>query len=283
MKTSLIEKLENIFFEEKGQKRVLNRKLLRRLAWVFGGVSVVAVLLGEPKNTIQRKTAFLLETLPSREQTVAIPAFQESAAAVTIVMKKPLRQPARLPGPSLIHRPGANEILPGTIVRGRLQTSATDGPVKVVLEEDLLVDGSIKLPQGTVLIGKGQSLDSRVGIKFSKAIVSGSEVLSVKAVALDAEDQLVGLQASSVGGESVRLGASIGLNFVGGLAEGLKDRTGINGAIVEQSTPRNAFLNGASKATLEQARTLMEAQKNRKYSLMVEAGTPIFIFFNGED
>ncbi|OYZ23588.1 MAG: hypothetical protein B7Y39_04590 [Bdellovibrio sp. 28-41-41] len=275
----LKEKFESIVFEQEGKKKTISKKLMRRASISFGLLGILAILIEEPKRTIKKATEFTSSQNVGSRNLNSIPDHKTSET------KRPTKlhqaQPVKLPGPTTISRPGANEILPGTIVKAVLQTSATDGPVKAVLIEDVVVSGEVKISSGSMLIGVGQSLESRVGIQFLKAIVNEREVLEISAVALDSEDQLVGLQASRLGSESVRLGASVGLNFVGGLAEGMKERTGVNGASVEQNTTSNALLNGAAHASLEQARSLMESTKNQKVSLMVDSGTPIFLFFNG--
>jgi len=127
----------------------------------------------------------------------------------------------------------------------------------------------------------GQSQQSRVTIKFYKAIIDESQILEIDAIALDQEDQLVGLQSSKFDSEAVKLGSSIGLNFVGGVAQGMKERSGENGAAVEKNTASNALLNGAAQASLEHSKYLLESTKNEKPSLTVDSGTPILIFFNG--
>lgn len=277
----LKDKIQNILFQNDGKKRTINKNTLRVISIGFSLLGLLAVILGEPPIILKKKSEFQVTNVSSGVgvQTVSIPEHKVDV----IRQPKSVTQSgsSKLPGPSLISRPGANEILPGTVAKARLQTAATDGPIKAILTEDVVVNGDVKIPSGSVLIGLGQSLDSRVAIQFSKAIIQENEVLKIGAVALDFEDQLVGLQASKLGGEAIHLGASIGLNFVGGMAEGLKDRTGINGATVDQSTMKNALLNGASRASLEEAKSMMEATKNKKMSLMVESGAPILVFFNG--
>jgi hypothetical protein len=187
----------------------------------------------------------------------------------------------KFPGPLVVARPGAGEIMPGTISKGILQTPATDGPVKAVLAEDIIANGDVKIPTGSILLGLGQSQQFRVTIKFFKAILNNNQVLEIDAIALDQEDQLVGLQSSKFDSDAVKLGSSIGLNFVGGVAQGLKERSGENGASVEKNTTSNALLNGAAQASLEHSKYLLESAKNEKVSLSVDSGIPLLIFFNG--
>lgn len=277
--SSLKEWVKNLLFQQEGKKQVLNKGLIKKTTVLFAVLGVAALFFGEQPPLVQKKSNFTAQS-NSKVNSIEIPNHDPQ-----IVSKIPKRYTSipsqKFLGPSLIARPGAHEILPGTIVAAKLQTAATDGPVKAIITEGVIVDGEERLPVGSVLIGLGQSQDSRVSVQFGKAIVAGQGAVEINAVALDQEDQLVGIQASQMNQEMIHLGASIGLNFVGGVAEGLKEKSGQAGATIEAPTTRNALLNGASKAALDEAHSMMEETKNKKYSLKVESGTPILIFFNG--
>lgn len=277
--SSIKELIKNLIFQQEGKKQVLNKGLIKKITALFAVLGVAALFFGEQPPLAQRKSDFTVQS-NSKTNSIEIPNHNPQ-----IISKVPERKAANIPqkflGPSLIARPGAHEILPGTIVAAKLQTAATDGPVKALITESVIVDGEERLPAGSVLIGLGQSQDTRVTVQFGKAIVTGQGAVEISAVALDQEDQLVGIQASQMNQEMIHLGASIGLNFVGGVAEGLKEKSGQAGATIEAPTTRNALLNGASKAALDEAHSMMEETKNKKYSLKVESGTPILIFFNG--
>ena len=273
------EKLSDVLFENDGKKRVINRNLVKRLTYSFGLLGILAILIGEPQRKIRRKSIFSDPLVSNQSSTNIIP--QHKTAVPKSSGKVGPGKVSLLPGPSMIARPGANEILPGTVAKALLQTSATDGPVKATLIEDVVVDGEVKIPSGSVLIGLGESTESRVSVRFFKVVLKEREVLNIGAIALDSSDQLVGLQASRLSSESIRLGASIGLNFVGGVAEGMKEKTGSNGTSVDKNSPSNALLNGAAQASIEQAKYMMEEAKNQKISLVVESGTPFTVFFSG--
>lgn len=270
--------IKNLLYQQDGKKQILNKGLIKKTSFLFLFLGVMALFFGAETPLPQKKSDFTAQT-NSKINSVEIPSHNPK-----ILHKMPEKKSDRLPrkflGPALIPRPDANEILPGTIVSAKLQTAATDGPVKAIITESVIIDGDEILPVGSVLIGIGQSHDDRVTVQFGKAILNDHGVVSINAVALDQEDQLVGIQASQMDQEMIHLGASIGLNFVGGVAEGLKEKSGQAGVTIEAPTARNALLNGASKAALEKAHSMMEETKNKKYSLKVESGTPILIFFN---
>lgn len=274
------ERLNKVLFEEDGKKKVLNRKLVKTVTLIFGTIGLLAICLGEPDRPQRKKTSLWKSGSTSQSNQIAIPEYK--AVAVRVEKRRTTSGHTVYPGPSLISRPGGNKVLPGTTVRAVLVTAATDGPVKAKLIEDVLVDGDVRIPAGSVLVGVGTSLESRVSIQFFKGVVNEREVFETSAVAIDSVDELVGLQASKLNSDSIKLGASIGLNFVGGVAEGLKERTGQNGASVENNSLSNALLNGTAHASLDHAKYMMEDLKNQKVSLRVESGTPIFIFFSGD-
>ncbi len=280
--SSIKDKLKNLFFEQDGKKEVLNKGLIKKVTISFSILGIVALLFGESQPLIQsRQSKSDFTANPNmRGTSLQIPNHNVQIVESPKTVRPP-RTPQKFLGPALIARPGAQDILPGTIVTALLQTAATDGPVKAVLSESVIIDGEERLPVGAILIGIGQSQESRVSVQFGKAIVAGVGAVEINAVALDQGDQLVGLQASRMNEEVIHLGASIGLNFVGGMAEGFKEKSGQAGAAIETPNARNALLNGASKAALEQSRAMMEQTKNKKYSLKVDSGTPVLIFFNG--
>lgn len=277
--SSLKEWIKNLLFQQDGKKQVLNKGLIKKITLLFGILGVTALFFGEQPPLVQRKSDFVAQS-NSKTNSIDIPNHEPQIVS-RIPERKASSSLQKFLGPSLIARPGAHEILPGTIVTAKLQTAATDGPVKAIITESVIIDGEERLPIGSVLIGLGQSQDSRVTVQFGKVIVAGQGAVEINAVALDQEDQLVGIQASQMNQEMIHLGASIGLNFVGGVAEGLKEKSGQAGVAIEAPTTRNALLNGASKAALDEAHSLMEETKNKKYSLKVESGTPILIFFHG--
>jgi hypothetical protein len=277
--SALKQRIEDIFFQKDGNKTTVNKKLLRNCSYGFGAIGILAILIGEPAKTIVRK-----KTLPSLSTLNTAPSYKIPEHTVQKKNNKGGESRPRVdkfPGPLVVARPGAGEIMPGTISKGILQTPATDGPVKAVLAEDIIANGDVKIPTGSILLGLGQSQQFRVTIKFFKAILNNNQVLEIDAIALDQEDQLVGLQSSKFDSDAVKLGSSIGLNFVGGVAQGLKERSGENGASVEKNTTSNALLNGAAQASLEHSKYLLESAKNEKVSLSVDSGIPLLIFFNG--
>ncbi len=185
-------------------------------------------------------------------------------------------------GLQVVNRPRLGQIPPGTTVRAKLITAASNGLVKATLSESLIVNGDGIAEAGTILIGNGSSTEDRLQIDFSKLIFRDGTVQNIKAQACDQEDQAIGIRGSRVGKYASQLAAGIGLNFAGGLAEGLQDSQVQGGVAVKKTNFKNAALNGAAKASLEQSKDIMEKWKQKQTVIQVKAGTEICIIFDGE-
>jgi len=185
-------------------------------------------------------------------------------------------------GLQIVNRPRLGEIPPGTVVRARLATGASNGLVKATLIESLAVNGDMIADSGVTLIGSGSSTEERLLVNFSKLVFRDGSVQNIKAQACDKEDQLVGIRGSKVGKYASLLAAGVGLNFAGGLAEGLQESQVQNGVAVKKSDLKNAALNGAGKASIEQSKEIIERWKQQKTVIQVKQGTEICVIFDGE-
>ena len=76
------------------------------------------------------------------------------------------------------------------------------------------------------------------------------------------------------------LAAGIGLNFAGGLADGLQESEVRGGLAVRKSDLRNAALNGSAKASVEESKSIIERWKTQKTVIEVKSGTEICVIFS---
>lgn len=188
----------------------------------------------------------------------------------------------RYAGVQSINRPKATRIPPGSLVRAVLTTGASNGPVRAELKESLRIQGETLLPEGSALIGSGQSTEDRLYIRFGQVVYRDGSFEPVQAQAADSKDQIVGLKGSKVGRYAMKLGAAVGLNFVSGMAEGLQQKEAVGQQAVNKADARNALLNGASRASLELANETMSDFKNQAPVIEVPAGTEILVLFGQE-
>lgn len=71
------------------------------------------------------------------------------------------------------------------------------------------------------------------------------------------------------------------MNFVGGMTTALQDTQGQGGAVVTKPTLKNAMLNGAATASLDQGREMMSDLRNKTPAIEVPAGTLIYVLLQG--
>ena len=193
--------------------------------------------------------------------------------------KSNYKQIVKFPGLQKIDRHQAGKIPPGSLVKAILATGASNGPVRAEITKALRLLGETLLPVGTVLLGTGQSSEERLFIRFNQVVFKNGSFENIQAQAADLEDKTVGLKGSRLGKYATKYAAAIGLNFVGGMAEGLQEREVVGQQVVAKPTTKNALLNGASRATLEMANESMTDLKNSAPIIHVEAGKEIYVIF----
>ena len=80
-------------------------------------------------------------------------------------------------------------------------------------------------------------------------------------------------------GQAMHIAGSVGLGFIGGFSEGLKDSDNIGGIPTQRPSMKNALLNGAATAALDESRDMISKVKDKQPILEVAAGVPILIIF----
>ncbi len=189
----------------------------------------------------------------------------------------------KLPGIQKIDRKKSGLIATGAELRAKLLTGASNGLVKAQALNSLSQKGEIFVTAGDLLIGQGQTTEDRLLITFNQVVHRNGDQESIHGEAVDQEDKLVGLKGSKFKRYAYRYGSAVGLNFVGGMTEGLQDRTVVGQQVVTTPNAKNALLNGASKAALEMANEQMSELKNQPPPITIEAETEIIITFTSEN
>ena len=185
----------------------------------------------------------------------------------------------KLPGLQKIDRNRTAQIPPGSEVRAKLLTGASNGLVRAELLDSLKVQGETYLKAGETIIGQGQSTEERLFIRFSQVVHKDGAVETINAQAADTEDKTAGLAGSKFKRYALKYGTAVGLNFVGGMTEGLQDRTIVGQQVVTTPDARNALLNGASRAAIEMANDQMANMRSQPPPISITAGQEILIIF----
>ncbi len=186
----------------------------------------------------------------------------------------------KLPGSQKIDRKQAGKIPPGSQVKARLITGASNGFIRAETLESLQIRGETFIKAGETLVGQGQSTEDRLFIRFSSIVHGDGSTETVQAQAVDAEDKTAGLKGPQFSRYAMKYGAAVGLNFVGGMAEVLQDKTAVGTQTVASPTAKNALLNGASRAALEMANDTMTNIHNQPPPIAIEAGQEIMVIFD---
>ncbi len=188
-----------------------------------------------------------------------------------------------LAAPTLIVRPRVLKLTPGLMGKAVLVTGASNGPVNAKLTERLAQYGEEILEAGSILLGSGNSSNDRLTVQFDKVLTPDGAVTKLKASALDKSDMIAGLKGSVALGRSLQIAGGIGLNVLGGFADGLQENEAIGNQVARKATLKNAALNGTSKSAFEEARNMMSWLKENTPEIEVASGKDFFVLFEGNE
>ena len=180
-----------------------------------------------------------------------------------------------------IERRNLSQIPPATFVKAKLLNTATDGLVKAVLIEPLKIQGELLLQAGSILVGQAQSTEQNLTIRFNSIIFRDGTFEGIQAQAADYENQTMGLKGSRLSRYAMKYAASVGLNFVSGVSQGLQEKESLGQQVVNKSNMKNALLNGASQSALEMASESMSEYKGKLPPIQVPAETEFWVVFDG--
>jgi len=254
-------------------------------------IGVLLVFMTDPPKKARDSTSFETPQTGTPQQTVDVPQATPPEERPPKADPKnkaaddgpPRISPAlKLHGPQLIKRPHAANIPPGSTVHAILVTGASNGSgIKARVTESLEVGGETFIEEGSILLGTGQSTDRRLFIQFTQLVSKDGFADPVRAQAEDPEDSIVGIRGSNIGAQGTKLAAGIGLNFAGGLSEGLQDADIEQGVAYRKPSIKNALLNGAARAALDQSRQMMSDVQNAQPLIEIPAGTKFTVTFEG--
>jgi hypothetical protein len=273
---------KSLFYTLDARKYTLDVKLVMwSTGIIFAFMAIVLLLRGTPEDDSPKSTnAIQIPDTQSAQPKINIPDMGEVAKIGPNPAGQAQKQ-MRFLGPQLVVSTGLHKIPPGSTVKAILLTAGTDGLVRAKAIEPLNINGEAKFDEGTLFLGTGSSTEDRLKIDFKQMVFLDGTFETISAQAFDESDQMLGLQGSKLGNEAIKLGASIGLNFAAGLSEGLQDSDVQGGMAIRKPSLRNAMLNGAATAALEQSREMMSDFKNRHSAISVPQGKHLLIMFEG--
>ncbi len=267
-------------YRQDGKKLTLQGKYVLGILVVVFVVTSALTTLGPPSQLEPVKPISFNGVLGSTS-TIDIPQ-NSDLNEIRSQRNANIGRATKFSGLQVVSRPQLSQIPPGTMVRAKLINGASNGLVKAILTEPLIINEDVVASSGTTLMGNGSSTDERLLIDFTKLIFTDGPTKSIKAQACDLSDQTIGIKGSKIGKYSSMLVAGIGLNFASGLAEGLQESEVQNGVAIKKSDFKNAALNGSAKAAIEQSKEIIEKWKQQKTVIQAKAGTEICILFDGD-
>ena len=183
------------------------------------------------------------------------------------------------------------DLLPiGTLVRvqliGNVESADQKSPViAVVTESSMSPGGSEVIPRGARIIGQGQ-IDAereRLQVSFSTLVFPEGEQYSFSGVAA-MPDGSSGVAGDFSSGKFKRYASQFAGNFIGGMAEGLKDRenAGQMGIPFEPGGLKNGVLNGVAQSSLDFAKSSSEEMGRAKPSMLLSTGQEFVVYLSRE-
>jgi type IV secretory pathway VirB10-like protein len=184
-----------------------------------------------------------------------------------------------------------SDVLPmGTLVRvrllGKVESTDSNSPVSAVVIEDAKSPADYTvIPRGAKVIGQGQLDQSRerLQVHFATIVYPEGEQFSITAIAA-MPDGSSGVAGDFSSGAFRRHASQFVGNFVGGMAEGMEDRTtgGGMGIPFEPGSLKNGALNGIAQSSLEYAKSTSQEMGQSSASISIPPGQEFVLYLERE-
>ncbi len=238
----------------------------------------VTGLLG--KRKIVGKNSKELSSPPlSREVPLTVPRILNNSDNVNVINRKSSDYSDKRKI-KVLTLGALSEIPVGSETKAILVSGGTDGIVKAKLTQSLIVDGEPLIPENSILFGKGKSGEERLYVEFNKVIFPSGESFQILAQSFDPSDKIQGLKGAIVGTRAKKMGMAMGLGFLGGLTDGMRETSGSSLFTNQKPTVKDAALSGASKAALDQSEAYLEEMKKSPNIIEVKSGTEFIIIID---
>ncbi len=232
------------------------------------------------KRKVVGKNSKELSSPPlSREVPLTVPRILNNSDSVKVISRKNVDY-STLRKIKVLTLRALSEIPVGSETKAILVSGGTDGIVKAKLTESLIVGGEPLIPENSILFGKGKSGEERLYVEFNKVIFPSGESFQILAQSFDPSDKIQGLKGSIVSTRAKKTGMAMGMGFLGGMADGMRDTSGSSLFMNQKPTVKDAALSGASKAALDQSAAYLEEMKKSPNIIEVKSGTEFIIIID---
>ncbi len=268
--------LGRIFLQWEGAKKRINTRTTLITITVCFLITAVIGLFHKQQVVTSGKSPVNMNLAVGQE--TKIPAYTQAQMKTRVVAQS--GKPAVREGLTITRRNLAGKVPPGTMVRARLLSGASNGFVKATLLENVAPFGDLYFSSGTTVVGVAQSSKERLAVSFTKAVLGDGSVVEIHSQACDGADKMPGLTGVNVRGQAVNLAGAVGLNFAGGVAMGMQTRG--SQEMTAPPTVKDSLLNGAAVAAIERGRDLSQDMKSEEPLIEIEEGTEFYLLFLGE-
>lgn len=268
----------NQYFEN-GQN--FDKKHFKIMAYITLALILAVFVTGIlGKRKIVGKNSKELSSPPlSREVPLTVPRILNNSDSVNVISRKNSDYSDKRKIKVLTLR-ALSEIPVGSETKAILVSGGTDGIVKAKLTQSLIVDGEPLIPENSILFGKGKSGEERLYVEFNKVIFPSGESFKILAQSFDPIDKIQGLKGAIVGRRTKKMGMAMGMGFLGGMADGMRETSGSSLFTNQKPTVKDAALSGASKAALDQSEAYLEEMKKSPNIIEVKSGTEFIIIID---
>lgn len=174
----------------------------------------------------------------------------------------------------------------GTLIPARLSntvlSSDPNAPIISLIEEDVLWENEVVIPQNTQVFGQG-TLDEtaeRLQVRFYTLVTPEGEEFSFSGLALLADGSSGLTGEFSSGNASKQTGRFVG-TFIGGLADGMKERRSAGmGVAFEPGSLKNGLLNGVADSASDQAKYYSDRLQGVRPMIRVRSGSNFLIYLD---
>ena len=271
---------KGLFFRIEGYKRTFDLKAVR-IGTVVLTVFLFGILVMDPRRNPKENSNSNRIGLPQTTQQVyEIKPLEINSSGESEMRAKRSSGRRGYSRPQVLRRPRElSDIPPGSMIKAKLISGASNGLVRAENIEPLMVNGNVFIESGASFLGEGSSTEERLFIRFSNVVFDDGTYGVIDAQAADTSDKTVGLKGSMVGSYAWKMAGSVGLGFLGGLSEGLQDSYGQDGATVQKPSLKNALLKGTSTAALQQSQEFMSSARNETPIQEVDPDTELYLNF----
>lgn len=263
-------KIKHLFVTPENQYTKKRQIKPKAIAIVIIVILTIFLILGsffeETQKEPKRQTTTYLDKLPTPQASATLP-YKEPEYEEIIASDIPKSSRAKVSRVKSFNREALIGSKQAVVLLGNIVANSKDF---VPIRAKVITSNSPKdygldfhLKKGTLLLGRGQvdKTSERLHISFHSLLIDGKRH-SIQAKAFMADGSF-GLTGKYNSGELKKYGYRFGGNFIGGVSQGLKQKTVTqSGAVLEVANLGNALLNGLSLSFLDYAKD--KSRKNEK-------------------